>query len=442
MLELYMKSAVFRECIRYCIPSVLGMLGLSCYILADTFFIANGIGTDGLAALNLALPVYSLIHGVGLMLGIGGATQFSIRKGRAGTDVDSKAFTHAIILAALCSVVFVSVGMFLSAPITHLLGADMAVFQMSKTYLQMLLLCSPVFILNEVILSFVRNDGSPHLSMAAMAGGSVFNILLDYIFIFPLQMGIFGAVLATCIAPVISLAILSIHFLCSKNSFYLAREALEGKLVKCIAAGGLPSFVTELSGGVVMTVFNQIVLQLCGNIGVAAYGVVANLSLVVIAMYTGVGQGIQPIVSKNCGLGNLEYAKSALHFAVWFTLILSVCIYGGVFIGCDWIINIFNSARDPELHRIAAAGLKIYFTGGTFAGCNVVLAAYFAAAERPRPGNIVSLLRGFVLILPFAVILSRIGWMAGLWASFPAAEGVTLFAGWMMYIHEKGKPAL
>lgn len=434
-----MKSTAFRECIRYCVPSVLGMLGLSCYILADTFFIANGIGTDGLAALNLALPVYSLIHGVGLMLGVGGATQFSIRKSRAGTGVDCKAFTHTITLAVLFAVVFVLAGIFLAAPITHLLGADAEVFQMSRTYLQMLLLCSPAFILNEIILGFVRNDGSPHLSMAAMAGGSVSNILLDYIFIFPLQMGIFGAVLATCIAPVISLAILSIHFLRRKNSFYPAREALEGQLMKSIAAGGLPSLVTELSGGFVMTVFNQIVLQLCGNIGVAAYGVVANLSLVVIAMYTGVGQGIQPIVSQSCGVGILKYAKSALRFAVWFTVILSVCIYGSVFIGCDWIVNIFNSERDPELHRIAAAGLKIYFTGGIFAGGNIVLASYFAASERPRPGNIVSMLRGFVLILPFALMLSRIGGMAGLWVSFPVAEGVTLAAGWMLYIHEKGE---
>ena len=436
MLGLYMKSSAsaFRECIRYCVPSVLGMLGLSCYILADTFFIANGIGTDGLAALNLALPVYSLIHGVGLMLGVGGATQFSIRKSRAGTGADSKAFTHTVIIAALFAVAFVLTGIFLSAPIAHLLGADAAVFQMSKTYLQMLLLCSPAFMLNEIILSFVRNDGSPHLSMAAMAGGSVSNILLDYIFIFPLQMGIFGAVLATCIAPGISLGILSTHFLSGKNSFYPAREALEGSLMKSIAAGGLPSLVTEVSGGVVMTVFNQIVLQLCGNIGVAAYGVVANLSLVVIAMYTGVGQGIQPIVSKSCGLHNLEYARSTLRYAMWFTVILSVCIYGSVFFGCDWITSIFNSERDPELHRIATAGLKIYFTGGIFAGCNIVLASYFAASERPRPGNIVSLLRGFVLILPLAVILSKISGMAGLWASFPAAEGATFVIGWMLYM--------
>lgn len=434
MLGLYMKSTVFRECIRYCIPSVLGMLGLSCYILADTFFIANGIGTDGLAALNLALPVYSLIHGVGLMLGVGGATQFSIRKSRAGTGADSKAFTHTIITAALFAVVFVLTGIFLAAPITHLLGADAAVFQMSRTYLQMLLLGSPAFILNEIILGFVRNDGRPHLSMVAMAGGSISNILLDYIFIFPLQMGILGAVLATCIAPVISLAILSTHFLQRKNSFYPAWEALEGQLIKSIAAGGLPSLVTEVSSGVVMTVFNQIVLQLCGNIGVAAYGVVANLSLVVIAIYTGVGQGIQPIVSKSCGLGNLEYAKSALYYAMWFTVILSVCIYGGVFTGCDWITSIFNSERDPELQRIAAAGLKIYFTGGIFAGGNIVLASYFAASECPRPGNIVSLLRGFILILPCALIFSRISGMVGLWASFPAAEGMTFIIGWMLYM--------
>lgn len=194
-----MKSSIFRECVRYCVPSVLGMLGLSCYILADTFFIANGIGTNGLAALNLALPVYSLIHGIGLMLGVGGATQFSIGKSRTGVDADSRAFTHTIIAAAVFAGIFVLTGVFLAAPIARFLGADGAVFEMSKTYLQMLLLFSPGFLFNEILLCFIRNDGSPHLSMAAMAGGSISNILLDYIFIFPLEMGIFGAVLATCI---------------------------------------------------------------------------------------------------------------------------------------------------------------------------------------------------------------------------------------------------
>ena len=427
-----MQSSVFRESIRYCVPSVLGMLGLSCYILADTFFIANGIGTDGLAALNLALPIYSLIHGIGLMLGVGGATQFSIGKSRAGADANTSAFTHTLTAAAVFAGIFVLAAVFLAAPITHLLGADEVVFAMSKTYLQMLLLFSPAFLLNEILLSFVRNDGSPHLSMAAMAGGSIFNILFDYIFIFSLKMGIFGAVLATCIAPVISIGIQSVHFIRHKNSFHPTREPFDGSLLKKIVAGGLPSLVTELSGGVVMTVFNQIVLQISGNVGVAAYGVVANLSLVVIAMYTGVAQGMQPIVSKSYGTGNGTRGKSALRYAVWFTVILSVCIYGIVFFGCDWITGIFNREGNSELHRIAAAGLKVYFIGGFFAGCNIVLSSYFAAAEHIRPGNILSLLRGFALILPAALVLSHVWGMPGLWASFPVAEGVTFVAGCLL----------
>lgn len=195
------QSTPLREFVRYSALSSCGMIAVSCYILADTFFVAQGLGTAGLAALNLAIPIYNFIHGTGLMLGMGGATKYSIHQSRGDPGGASRMFTGMLLLSVLFSIPFLLLGLFCSHGITVLLGADQAVFEMTRTYLQVLLLFAPATLVNDVLLCFVRNDGDPRLSMLATAAGSLANIVLDYIFIFPMGMGIFGAVLATGMSP-------------------------------------------------------------------------------------------------------------------------------------------------------------------------------------------------------------------------------------------------
>lgn len=300
----------FTEFMQYTALNVLGMIGLSCYILADTFFVSKGLGADGLAALNLAIPVYSFIHGTGLMLGIGGATKYSILKGQKMSCDTNTVFTNTVYTGILAAFIFMAAGFFLSGDITSLLGADTAVFSMTKTYLRVIMLFAPAFILNDICICFVRNDGNPRLSMFAMLTGSLSNIILDYLFIFPLDMGIFGAVLATGMAPVISMLVLSIHWLKGKNRFYLQKTGMSPELIFSILPLGFPSLITELASGIVMIAFNRIILRLQGNTGVAAYGVVANLSLVVLSIYTGIAQGMQPLVSRFYGKGGHRRKKS------------------------------------------------------------------------------------------------------------------------------------
>ena len=172
-----MKSNCFRDFVQYSSFNVLGMLGLSCYILADTFFVSKGLGTNGLTALNLAIPVYSLIHGSGLLIGMGGGTKYSIQNIQGDRREANRIFTNAVLLAGLFATFFVLAGIFLAGPITSVLGADDRVFLMTETYLKVLLLFSPAFLMNNVLLCFVRNDGAPQLSMAAMTGGSLSNIV-------------------------------------------------------------------------------------------------------------------------------------------------------------------------------------------------------------------------------------------------------------------------
>ncbi len=413
------------------------MIGLSCYILADTFFVSKGLGTNGLTALNLAIPIYSFIHGSGLMIGMGGGTKYSIQKSQGKDKVANSIFSHVVAIAAVFAAVFVLIGLFFSGNIVTLLGADETVYQMTKTYLQVILLFAPAFLMNNVLLCFVRNDGAPQLSMTAMITGSLSNIILDYVFIFPCQMGIFGAVFATGLAPIISMLILSSHFIKKKNQFHWIKCRLERRMAASICSSGIPSLITELSSGIVIIVFNSIILGLEGNVGVAAYGVIANLSLVIIAIYTGIAQGIQPIMSRNYGVGNHRNIQLILRYALITMLILSVLVYMGVFLGAEQIAAIFNSERNELLQTIAVEGLKLYFIACPFAGFNIIISIYFTSTEYPIPANIISILRGFFVIIPMAFLLSSIAQITGVWCAFPATELLVTIVGVIFFVMSK-----
>lgn len=433
-----MKNAAYlREFAKYVSLNVLGMAGLSCYILADTFFVARGLGANGLTALNLAIPVYSFIHGVGLMLGMGGATKYTIQKSQKETEGANRTFTTALLLGLGFAATFFLAGAFFSAPLAGALGAKGAVFEMSRTYLRVILLFAPAFLLNDLLLCFVRNDGAPQRSMLAMLGGSLSNILLDYIFIFPFDMGILGAVLATGLAPVISILILLPFFTQKKNGFHAVRRGVSGRFAGAIVSNGLPSLVTEVSSGVVIIVFNFLLLRLQGDTGVAAYGVIANLSLVVIAVFTGVAQGVQPILSRNYGTGNREGVRQTLRYALMTLFALSILIYAGVFLGAPQIVAAFNSERNELLQRLAVPGLKIYFTGGASAGVNILLSVYFTSTEDARPAHLISLLRGFAIIVPLAFLFSTVGGATGVWCAFPATELLVSGAALVLYSRYK-----
>ena len=178
-----------------------------------------------------------------------------------------------------------------------------------------------------------------------------------------------------------------------------------------------------------MIIFNGVILKLEGNIGVAAYGVIANLSLVIISIYTGLAQGMQPIMSRYFGGGNWRNVRKILKYGMIMMLMFSVLIYAGIFFGAEQITNVFNSEGDAMLQKIAVEGLKLYFLACPFAGFNIIISVYFTSIERPLPANIISVLRGFVVIIPLAFLLAAVAGMLGVWCTFPVTEFLVMLVG-------------
>ena len=419
-----MKERIGNLFLKYVSANVLGMIGYSCYILADTFFIARGIGADALAALNLVLPAYSLMNGTGLMIGMGAASRYTISSTKPEGTLHRTIFTQALYLAAFAAVIFSSGGIFLPDRIAAVLGANADTIGYATDYIRILLIFSPLFLGNNLLLSFVRNDGAPRLSMTGMIVGSLTNIVLDYVFIYPLGMGMTGAALATATAPVISMLIMSVHFIKKRNHFRPVRTRLSLVRWGDICTLGVSSLVTELSSGVVIIVFNYLILGLSGNTGVAAYGILANIALVLVSIYTGIGQGVQPIVSRYAGKDGEEQRRSLRRYALITSLSFALLSYLLIAVFAVPLAELFNREHDPILTDIASNGMRIYFVSLFFSGINIVAAAFLSSADRPKQAFVVSILRGFVLIIPVAWILSVLFGLTGIWMAVPVTEAI------------------
>lgn len=419
-----MNKNILKDFSKYVSFNILGQIAYSCYTLADTFFVSADLGTNGLTALNLAFPVFCMISGAGLMIGIGGSSRFSILKSRSDSKTADQIFTNAFILVFMFAAIFFFAGFFASRSLTKLLGANNQVFEITNIYLKTLMLFAPAFMLNHLLQCFVRNDGHPSLSMAAMMTGSFSNIILDYIFIFPFNMGIFGAAFATGLSPAISMLILLPYFIKKKNSFhFISTNLVQMKRnIGTILGNGVPPFLTEAASGVVMLVFNFIMLRIAGNVGVAAFGVISVISLVVIALYTGLSQGMQPLISQNHGAENKKNVRTLLNYSLVTSVLLSAVIYGIIFFNAPCLVSIFNREQDLFLAQYAIPGLKLYFTACPFIGFNIVLSTYFISINHPLPAQIISILRSFFILIPMAFILSYFWGMTGVWLAYPATE--------------------
>ena len=416
-----------RTFFKYISLNMLGALGLSGYIMADTFFVANRLGSDGLAALNLAIPIFGLINGLGILLGIGGATRYSICRYQGDEDRANRTFTLSLLTGLGLGIILALLGAFCARPIALLLGANTDTLPLCIVYLRTVLLFSPCFLLNHVMVCFVRNDGNPKLAMTAMLTGSLANIALDYLFLYPLNMGIFGAALATGTAPVIGLCLSSLHSLTGRNQYRLARPAAPVRSLTDVAGLGSAAFLNEFTSCMVLALYNALMLRAAGTVGVAAYGVVANLALMALALFTGLSQGAQPLISQSYGRGDHHTVRQLCRLALLVSCLVGLALALIAQFGAEPLAALFNRDGDPELARLAVSGLRIYFWGFLFAGPNIIAASFLGAVEQPRASFLLSLFRGGIGIAALVLLLAWLLGVTGIWLAFPVTELLTLF---------------
>ena len=427
-----MKKIFFK----YLIPSVGGMLGVSLYVLGDTMVVGRGIGSVGLAALNISIPIINVFNGLGLLFGVGSATAISISRGRGDEKQVNNIFTISLMLSILLGIVLTVLRVFFLDELCMVLGASKDTFQMSRDYLGVLMSFSVLFLLNYTLTVLVRNDGNPNLAMWGMLTGSIVNVILDYIFIFIFDLGMKGAAYATSISPMIGLMILSVHFIKKKNNMKFIKLKLKFSIIKRITSNGFASFIVELSAGIVIFIFNKVIIDLIGDIGVSAYSIIANLSLIATAIFTGIGQAIQPIVSINFGANKMKRVYEAGKYAIYTSLIAGVLFYLSGLLFPEFLVSVFSKG-DKVLLDITVKGIRIYFMSFVLMGINIVITSYLQSKEYARTSMKISLLRGFVFTVAYVLPLSKIFAMTGVWMTLPLAELSTVILSILLFSNSR-----
>ena len=418
------KSMIEKKFARYVSQNILGMIGISAYVLADTFFISMAEGADGITALNLVLPIYSLIFGIGAMIGVGSATRFNILRARKDERADDY-FSNAILFAAIFGSIFIVAGIFAPRQIIEFLGGDDKIAAIGTPYTRIFLMFTPFFMGNHICNAFVRNDGNPSLAMQATLFSSLFNIVMDYVLMFPLGMGMAGAALATAFSPVVGILICCRHFFSKKSTIrWIWKMPSIRRLIEASQLG-VAAFIGEIASGVTTVVFNFLILSLAGNNGVAAYGIVANTAIVATSIFNGVSQGSQPLFSECYGKGEGKSVRKILKLALGTAMILAVIVVLVTNVFTEPIVNVFNSEKNQQMAVYALKGVRLYFIGYLFAGVNIVGTGYLGAVEEAGWAFLTSIIRGVLAISIFAFILSRLFGMTGIWLAFPAAECFT-----------------
>lgn len=421
---------------RYLLPSIGGTMVTSIYILADTIIIGKGIGIDAMAALNIVLPLFNIFFGTGLLFGVGGAVLMSIAKGRGDVETGHRYFSTAVILNAITSLIYMIIFIMFMEQIARFLGATDTTLPYVMEYAPYVLWGLGFFSFSTFLQTFVRNDGAPKLSMIAVSFGGILNVILDIVFVFPLRMGMAGAAIASVIGTTTTFLILILHFFSKKNGLKFRLRGFSLSFAGNIFKNGFTSFLLEVTAGLVMFVFNLQLLKYVGDVGVSMYGVITNSAIVVTCLCNGINQASQPIISTNHGAGLHERIQTVKRLGVRTSLIIcAVPAMLGLIIPNLFTYIFLNP--NAEILALSESAVRIYFTGFFVTGANIFIIGYFQSTLKPQISLLLCLSRGCVLSLLFVYVLPLFFDVAGIWASIPLAEYLTLGIG--IYFLKKTK---
>ena len=399
----------------------------SVYSIVDTAMVGQYHGPQGTAALAVVAPVWNIIYSLGLLMGIGGSVIFSTKRGskRCGGN-ENQYFTSAVIGAVILSLLAWMGVMCFERPILTFFGADEALLVMAQEYMRPIQYVFPLFLFNQMLAAFLRNDGNPGLATLGVLSGGIFNVFGDYFFVFTCDMGIYGAGLATAIGSGISFLVILTHFLSRKNTLRLIKpEKLMHKLRE-ITVTGFSTFFIDVAMGILTVLFNRQIMKYLGANALAIYGPIIQISTFVQCCAYSVGQASQPIVSTNFGAGKGERIRETLRLALWTTVFFGV-FWTALSMACPNIyIRIFMTPT-PEILDMAPAIVRTYALSFLLLPFNIFSTYYFQAILKPEAAFLVSVARGLVISGILIMVLPALVSADAIWFAMPITELLVMF---------------
>ncbi|MEG0069443.1 MAG: MATE family efflux transporter [Cetobacterium sp.] len=431
------KDSISKLFFNFSFPAVVGMLISAFYVIVDGIFIGRGIGGEGLAAINIAYPVITLAISLSLMFGIGGATVISIKQAEGDIFEVNKYFTHMVMLNVFSYLIITTFVLLFQNKIIVFLGSSPNLFQLVKQYMIPGIIFSIFFMLSISLNAVVRNDNSPNYAMLSMGVGAVTNVVLDALFIIKFNWGMTGAAYATGIAQMASAIFLFVYFFKKDSKIKLIKTSFDSNILKRILLNGFPSFILEFAVAIITILFNSTLMLLTGEIGVAAFSIIAYIFYVFRMIFNGLAQGIQPIVSYNFGAKKWARIKATLILGHKISLLVSIFILILVYFEGSIIVELFNG--NLELVKLATRGLIIYSSAMIFLGANFINISFLQSMEEATFANLLSIGRSLVFITIGIFTLPTLIGIDGVWLSLPFADFMTFLTGIFFGIKNKNK---
>ena len=425
------KTNIPRLFVKLFVPTFLGLLFWAVVTLADGIFVGQGVGSDALAAINIAAPLFQVASGIALMFGSGASIVAAIHLSRGNTKAACINVTQAIVVATVLMMLVSAVVYVFPCEVAFLFGGSERLMPYIIDYLYFVMPALIFCIIAIIGVFVVRLDGSPNFAMIANVVGSVMNIILDWFFIFPCGMGIKGAAVGTSIACGVSAAMVLYYFLWRANTlrFYRLKFSctslkLTMRNVGYMIKMGFSTFVGETALSCMMIVGNFMYMSRLGEDGVAAYSVACYTFPLVFMFGSAVAQSAQPIISYNHGAHNIGRIRRTFRLSVTVATLCSLPIVAFGMFFCNPLISCFLSPSAPA-YQIAIEGFPLFSLSFIFFSLNLVLIGYYQALEEARAATVFMALRGYLLIVPSFILLPSLFGDRGLWLAVPLSEAMT-----------------
>ncbi len=412
-------------------PTLLGMASWSLITVADGMFVGWGVGSNGIAAINICYPIFLLLSGFALMMGMGASVAASIHLSHKNEKAARINTTQAMLFSGLF--VLAATVLILSMPehFSRLLGASPSLLPLVSVYM-VYLIPSALFMVWSIIgLFIIRLDGAPKYAMWCNVVPAIMNLVLDWVFIFPLGMGVKGAAIASTISTVVggAMAMAYMLFGTKRLKFYPLKATaksigltLRNIFYQCRI--GFPALLGEITMAMLMFTGNQVFMEYKGDAGVGAFGVACYYLPFVFMFGNAIAESAQPIVSFNYGLKRNDRVREALAISCRTGVVGSLLSVVAFTMFPQLLVHLFIAPAEPASH-IAIEGFPYFATGFLFFILNLVAIGFLQSIEKVTPAILFATLRGILFLVPSFIFLPRLIGTKGIWLAMPLSEIAT-----------------
>lgn len=429
-------DSVGKSFVRYLIPSMIGMLLMAINIVIDGIMVGNRLGPIALAGVGIAVPVYTIFVAMSLWIGVGAATRYSVEMGAKNAEKARVIFSHAVVSIFIFTVIIGFTAFYFRTELAYLLGANTETYPYVVGYMNIMLLFGFVFTIENAFSVLVRNDNAPNLSMFALVAAAIINIVLNYLFIFVLDYGVQGAAFATILGAFVGILILSSHFFSGKSNLKLVRFKFNKKLFYLILIIGFPSFLSELGFSVFTISHNLMFERLAGTVGVSAFTILNYVHSVMLLLFLGMGQAIQPLISYYYGAKDAGKMRETIKMSLSTALIVGIGFFliGQFF--AEPMTKLFGDFP-TEVMSLAIPGIRLFFIAYIFMGINFIMMTYYQSIGQIRMATWITASREIIILLILLAILPTLFGLTGVWLAIPISEFIVLLT--IIYFQMKWK---